>query len=133
MITFIISIPPCIFFSMRAEQLIGLLLGGGSFDSHAISETASLTKLTVWGLPAAIICWISQPTLLLLPKLKYRGLILCGGYLLQIIFLFVCNTQYGLIGLTISYLIAIYTQSLLATSALLLTLYSKDDGVVPST
>ena len=118
-VVLLITIPFGIVFDRNAQLFIYLLLAGGAFDEAAIDQTAYLAQYAVWGIPAAVICWVTQPALLTLPSWKYRFLILCGGYLLQIIFLLTSNNRYGLLGLIISYLIGIYTQSMLSTYSLI--------------
>lgn len=108
------SLPFCLVFTFFAPACVGLLYGGGAFDAAAITRTATISTITVWGTPAAAVAIICHPVILASVKTPTASLGMSSGYLLHTLLSYTLFPSHGLVGLAWAYLAGAYLQAVVS-------------------
>lgn len=109
-----LSLPFCLVLTFFAPTCIGLLYGGGAFDAAAVTRTATVSTITVWGTPAAAVAMIIHPVILASAKSPTSSLCMSSGYLLHTFLSYAFFPSHGLVGLAWAYLAGVCLQAVVS-------------------
>lgn len=105
-----ISISSAIYWNAR--EVVGLVFGGGVFDTSAAEKTGHLLELAIWALPAEAISRVLLLPLFSDGRMHAVSIIYSARYILQIVISYPLFVQHGRNGLMVSYVIAVGFQVL---------------------
>lgn len=94
----------------NAQEVVGLLFGGGAFDASTVIRTGGLLELAIWGLPAEAISRVLLLPLLNDGKTHAVSIIYSARYVLQIALTYALFSHWGRNGLVWSYVLAVVAQ-----------------------